>query len=505
MNKYNLFIKISAVLIILAAITFRIIAFYSNSFNINIDECHSIAWLRDNLKETLTVFKQGANFLIGYKLLLKGIYSVFQFNYTAFKLPSLIAGILCVFLFKSLAFKIFKNKILALSALLLFTFNYTIIYYSNVIKPYEFDILFSLFIIKMFIIIENIGINEFLKKKIKYLYALITALSLFFSIPSVIIFFLCYSILLLKKFIQNDKSSIINLIKAIPVFLILIGIEYFLYISQMIGDESLKGMWLSNEFFFMPNSIEAVNSLINFSFIIFSWVDSNVVFHFNKFLIIGLLFLFFGGTYNFLKKNNFNTGIYICSSIYVFILLSFLKIYPFTNRCITFIIPLFILVLLKAFDTNLNKQLKLMFTSIAVIFCTIYLYFIVFKCPYISDFLKQDKEYFIMQKIHFRDFENLKEDEILFSTSTPCYYCFNNPNVIPLGTLRLSQTEKSIYESIAVKIKNKNKIYFNYNLLDDNIEDINKFQKYFENKGYKLVSRFDKISNFSYLEFKKLN
>ena len=492
MKKYSLFIEILTILVIVIAIFIRIAAFFTRIYDLSPDECHSISLLRVNITDALKDFWQGANFLPGYKLLLKAIYSVFQFNYAAFKFPSLIAGILSVFMFKSLAFKVLKNKILALISLSLFAFNFTIIYYSNIIKPYEFDILFSLFIINIFITIEETGINEFLNKKIKYLYAFIISIILWSSTPAIVVFALCFITLFINNVIQQNKEAIINLTKVAPLFLIVLAIEYFVYINQMIGDMSLKDMWLSNEFFFMPKSLDAVNAIINFSFINFSWWDYNVDFHFSKFLIITLISLFFIGTFVFLKKNNFKQGVYVCFPIYIFILLSFLKIYPFTNRCITFLIPFFIIVLLKSFDININKPIKIVLTFIALICCSIYFYFIMVKHHYILDSLKQDEAYVIMRKTHFYNFENLKNDEVLISIKgNPCYSCFNNPNVVYFSWENISDFN--------IKIQDKKIIY----LTLDSIEDITKYQDYIQSKGYKLVDKFDLISDISYLKFEK--
>ena len=408
-------------------------------------------------------------------------------------------------MFKALSFKVFKNKILALITLFLFTVNYTIIYLSYIIKPYEFDILFSLFIIYMFISVEDTGVNEFFKRRIKYFYLTVVLISIVSSIPAIAIFFLCSFVLFIKQIILKDKQAIIKIIKVALAFLILFGIEYFTYMNKMVGDSSLKDMWFGDGFSFYPNSIDAVNSIINFCFFQYFPLEFYIPFHFNKFIIIGVLLIFFVGTFFFLKKDNFKNGIYICLPVYFFLLLSFMKIYPFTNRCITFLIPLFILIIIKTFDITLNKPLKYIFTLMAGALLLFYLYSITVEpSTALLNNLNPNKKEVTETKLHSLKLENLKSDEVLFTISFPCYYCFNNPNIIPLEQDYYLRSGK-----IDSVLEGKNKIYFNYMERDDDINIKNAYINHIESKGYKMINQYDETGLFlqekmSFGEFEKI-
>ena len=129
-DKKNIVFNFCLVLIIIIGVVLRIIAFSANDYYLTMDECHSLTMVKYPFSYLFSRFEQGANFLPLYSVMLKFIYEIVGVNPFSFKLPSLFAGILSVFLFYFLTKEIFKNKILVLLSLLVFILNYNLIYFS---------------------------------------------------------------------------------------------------------------------------------------------------------------------------------------------------------------------------------------------------------------------------------------------------------------------------------------------------------------------------------------
>lgn len=164
MLKTSKFLFFITTLLIIFGIIIRIVVFNNFSYFLSMDECHSLLKIKESFVYILTTYVEGANFLPGYKIILKILYKIFGFNWFIFKIPSLIAGIASVFLFLSLCLKAFKNKYLVIPALLILSLSCSLIYYCSNIKPYTFDILFTLMIINSAINLQFKGVEKFLTK-----------------------------------------------------------------------------------------------------------------------------------------------------------------------------------------------------------------------------------------------------------------------------------------------------------------------------------------------------
>ena len=365
------------ILLFLISTFIRIIAFKNNSFNVCIDECHSLADI--GYQSYLYLFghyMSGANFLPGYRAVLNTIYNLFGYNYAIFKSFSLLCGILTFVFFYNVLSKIFKNKVIIISALTVFTFNYNLILYSTQIKNYELDVLIVLIILNTILNTYNKYKNEEIPISTILLCSVISIIFIYTSIPALVLiefYWLIFFLYWLKsKNVQNIKKALLFQVITAP-FLIL---EYFTYIIQIQKEDAVKDQWVNGNFFFRPDSVEAINSLINFSFFDFYWFDKDVQFFFTKSIIFLFLLIFLMGSFYFLnipfKKGKDFSGLFVISPVYLFVLLSFINIYPFCNRLIVFLIPIFIIIIFKPFDVN--NKLKLLNTLIVIIITSAYLY-----------------------------------------------------------------------------------------------------------------------------------
>ncbi|GAH86273.1 unnamed protein product, partial [marine sediment metagenome] len=100
---------------------------------------------------------------IGFLFVEKFFVSIFGTNEFALRLFPLIAGILSLFFFYSVARK-FTNKFIALFGLLFFVFGYYLIYYSTEVKQYEIDVLVFLLCFNFIYLIDHSykGIQKYL-------------------------------------------------------------------------------------------------------------------------------------------------------------------------------------------------------------------------------------------------------------------------------------------------------------------------------------------------------
>ena len=467
--------------ILSVACVLRIVTFYSHHFYIVPDEAHSLSGMKESLLYLFTHFEQGANFLPLYRSLLKIIYQVFDFNVLYFKLPSLLCGIASVFVFFELAKKVFKNDIIILCSLILFCFNYNLIYYSSQIKPYEFDVLLCLIITNFAFTIKD----KLISNKTLILMAIFGGIFVYTSIPAIVVLHLCVAWLFILNKENRKKLFIFE-----TVILLLLGIEYVTYIAQIHSDDSLKSMWNSDSFFFAPKSLSAVNALVNFSFFNFFWWDTHCPNNFSSFYLMSYLVIFLIGIINFLREKNI--GLMVISPVLFFLVLSYLNIYPFCNRLIIFLIPLFILITLKAFDYNVNKYMGNFFALLL----TIFFIFQVIKFQHYHYLFNIDKNYLEQVKAYLVPLNKLKEDEIVLFTGSPYWFCLKDESIYLIRNFELPADDV---------LKKKKKIYFAYNLVDDKQVDVDMFSEKLIQKGYHKSYLFDVKTEITYRLFVKDN
>lgn len=479
MNK-KMFLFLSYFVIALACIL-RVVTYYSHHYYVVPDEAHSLAGMRESFLYLFTHFEQGANFLPLYKTILKLIYDTVGFTIPYLKIPSLIAGIASVFVFFDIAKKVFKNEIIILCSLILFSLNYNLIYYSSQIKPYEIDVLLCLIIINFAISFKD----KIITNKNLVVMSLFSCLFIYTSIPAVVILQLC--IVFLFIFNKENRKKI-AILEAIVLFVL--GVEYFTYISQIQSDSSLKSMWTEDDFFFTPKSLPAVNALFNFSFLNFFWWDSHCPLTFSRTFLISYLMVFFVGIINFLREKQY--GLILVSPVFFFLILSYLNIYPFCNRLIIFLIPIFILITLKAFEYNYKKYIGIFFAIVL----TISFVFLIKKHEFYKYLITFDKEHYQQLTDNVLPLNNIGDDELIISTGSPYWFCLKNKNVY---------INQEVYLLEDIDLQNKKKVYFAYNLVDDTQENVDKFVELLIKKGYRKSYLFDKEIHLSYIVFEKNN
>ena len=239
---------------------------------------------------------------------------LFGYHFFSFRLISFISGVLSLFTFFLLLKNIFKNKIAILTALLLFSINSWLIFYSNELKHYSLDVLVCILLLLSYKYINLKQISSSFTKV--FLYTLISALliltsfSAIFIIPSIIF----------AKIIEERYFNY-------KCLFILLGICcscLYLYLIDQECYQFMRNSWDYNLHCFLSPTFQSFK---------------------HKILIcsafLGVIFLFIDKT-----KERF----LILFTIIFSLLASLFKIYPLGERISLYLIPIIIILITEVIE-----------------------------------------------------------------------------------------------------------------------------------------------------------
>ena len=320
----------------------------------------------------------------------KFIYNIFytggsiEFKDFIIRLFPYFCSILSLPIFALCVQKIFKSSIITLVATFLLSFNTWAINYAIEFKQYSCELMFSCILLYLF---YSIDLKNDSYKKIS-IYSLLLVISPWFAHTSWLIIFTGILYLLIsyiktkeisiKKFLIILLPTLINLLIFYTKFYIPINTQLYSTMNNYWGKILVSFFNFNNFLNLFP---ERVNDLIPIIFNINFWF----------FWFINTLFLFFSEN----KKNIY----FILTPIILTILASFMKLYPFQNRLILFLLPFFIILAVQ-FILMIPKKNKKLFGFITLIIIS-------FFCV---NFYKKPIENYIIHKSISRDlFYLLKE------------------------------------------------------------------------------------------------
>lgn len=272
----------------------------------------------------------------------------------------LISSILSIFVFYNLSKNILSKKSAVWFALILFCFNYKLLYFSQEFKQYSTDILVFLGILTSYFYLK---IKD---KSAKNLIAtgVIYAISIWLSYASLFALFTLGSVLFLKNY-KDYKKIIILFLPVIFSFMCFYFAQHHLTSSNY-----LHAYW--REGFINNNFNNFVPLILNY----FSY-SLNSIFIF-LFFIIGVLLKLFD------IKNE--KSLMILMPIFLAIFLSYFSIYPLESRASLYLIPICILFTAQIIDyINLkNKTVNNALCGVIILFVSFpiiinSLYKIIFK------------------------------------------------------------------------------------------------------------------------------
>lgn len=312
------------------------------------DEC-ALAW-NIKFKSSLGLFGAlrflqiaPAFFLIFTKLLTK----LFGFSEIVFRIIPFLTGCLSIVGFYFLSKKTLIKKHSILIAMLLFAINERLINYSFEFKPYNVDVLFTILGLLFFI---NLDLKKISLKK-SLLFGTLLMLAPLFSFTSLFIIAGGFVTVFFKK-IKSDllKKACLMLPSTLS------GVFYLIFHATNTRNMTHLANYWQNSFVtinppnFFPLFIESLRYL----------------FPMTPFLLFAFILLLWGTVIFGREKSTFlNTS---AIGFFVLIAASLFHFYPFSNRLILFLIPIYLLLMMKPLDLiSFNKKIK----SILIIIITI--------------------------------------------------------------------------------------------------------------------------------------
>lgn len=340
------------ILIIILGILFRLKGFLVNPSFWH-DEC-GVAW---NIKfksysELFGVlrFLQVAPPL--FLIATKSLTQIFGYSEMVFRFIPLVAGCLSVIAFYFLASKVLNTKSSVFWATFLFAINQELINYSFEFKPYGIDVLFVILLLLFFI---NLNVEKLDTKKI-IVYGLLIAFIPWLSFVSMFVIAGGILNIFFKALKNKDKNALFKIFCFL--FPLLISVLFYLkfYLIKNYTGTHMTSDW--SPYFVTLNPMHFMYLL-----------SGNIQYLFTpvKYLLFPIILLFWGIFAYAKEKSPFFkiAGL----GLMVFLIASFMHIYPFADRVILFLIPIFILFMIKPLDTiSFNKKMELSIVLILFFF-----------------------------------------------------------------------------------------------------------------------------------------
>lgn len=236
----------------------------------------------------------------------------------------LLSSIISIFVFYNLSKQILNKKITIFLAMLLFCFNYRLIYYSQEFKQYSSDILIFLCILTSYF---YLGFRESNFKKLLSV-GLAYALSIWFSFTSVFAICTVFLILMFKN-IKLYKKLAFLFIPILISFLCFYFNQHYLTISTFFHNYWAAG-FIRHDF---SNFFLLLFEYFKYSF------SSLFVF---IFFMVGLILK--------LKDVKNEKSLILIIPIVLAIILSYFSVYPLCSRVALYLIPICILFAVQVVD-----------------------------------------------------------------------------------------------------------------------------------------------------------
>jgi uncharacterized membrane protein len=290
-----------------------------------------------------------------FMVMTKVLTKIFGFSDISLRILPFLAGAASLFAFYFLAKKTLKNKFVILWAFFFFAINQRLINYSFEFKPYGFDVLFTIICLLFFI---NLDLKNLSIKK-SVLYGALLSIVPWFSFVSVFVI-AGGSINIFFKLIKT-KSKKQNFPFSIFHFPLLISILIYAKIYLL---NNYTGTHMVN---YWQDSFLNANPIFFFSLLI---ENIRYLFFPMPFVLFPLILLLWGIGIYYREKSLF---IEISATSFILLVIaSLMNIYPFANRLILFLLPIFLLLIIKPLDTaSFDRKIRL-FIILLLTFFTFY-------------------------------------------------------------------------------------------------------------------------------------
>lgn len=279
-----------------------------------------------------------------FLLISKMFYTLIPLPEFALRFFPLVCSILSIFVFYDFSKQILNKKSTIFFALILFCFNYQLIYFAQEFKQYSTDVLIFLLILTSYF---RLKITESSVKKLVAI-GVFYAACVWLSFTSVFAIAALFCVLTIKNIKEYKKITLL----ALPI---LFSIT-LLYINQ----HSLS----SNDFLHQYWAEGFIKTNFSNLFLI---ITNYFIFAFNN---LFLFLLFFVGLILKIKNIKSEKSLLLLAPILLAIFMSYFSIYPLSSRVSLYLIPIFILFIVQVID-YINFKNK-MANSILIYFIIIF-------------------------------------------------------------------------------------------------------------------------------------
>jgi len=279
---------------------------------------------------------------IGFLYAMKTALFLFGNHECALRLVPLLTGLAALPMFYLVCRRLFA-PCERLLALLLFATLGSLIYYSAEAKQYSSDVLFTLIFLWLALRLEHAGWN----RNRAWGFAAAGALGLWFSHPLI---FILTAILLVQfgDALQRENWPECRLL-LLPglLWLASFGLFYVVSLSHLNGNPRLLGFWEGNDAF-PPHNLKApawlIGALLRKVFTGTLWIGG---------FYLAACALWLMGHFRLLGRDR-KTWFLLVTPILVTLIASALRRYPFSERLLLFLVPIYILLLVKGVELMRN-------------------------------------------------------------------------------------------------------------------------------------------------------
>ena len=277
------------------------------------------------------------------------LFGNFDWALRIFPLISFFTGIFLIYL---TTYKILKSKLVGLYTAAFFATSFMMLSYSTEVKQYIVDI-----VIGLVILLTTIKFNENGFKNYRREYAIVGLLSIWFSNVAFLLLF-SSGIYSIYKIDYSNKKNILRLFIVLGLWFFSFLTYYVLFIHNHPTRDFMVNYW-ENIGAFIPQNILSIEFYKSLIFRISEYFrllgPKKLVFLLSPICILGVLFLF---------KKKKGVLFLLTFPLLLHLILSYLKMYPFSHRLILYLYPSLLIVIFSGFyflcslfSENLQKLL----------------------------------------------------------------------------------------------------------------------------------------------------
>lgn len=284
----------------------------------------------------------------------------------------LIASLASCGIFAVFLEKFFEKSLPKLLAMFLFAVAAPCIIMAGFYKPYSVEVAVFLFVMLIF------GINFSFKDKSFpkcILLSLVHLLCFLTSFQSVFAVFSCLTVhFIYVSIFEKNIKTVGKILTVTFLDLIYLGLYYKFFLYKISNNRHLNHLW-ATDYSFFPNSYRDIGQLTDYLFVngsYWSVAEKTAVIAVSVMLLLGLIALIFDVFRERKPKSVFNFLI-VSVPIASMLIAGLLHIYPFANRLVLGLLPLFIVIIAKPLDVK-GKVSAIVFSVLTFLAVGYYFY-----------------------------------------------------------------------------------------------------------------------------------